>query len=148
MKIRIFLYFFLLVSLPAFGQKINTWEGTYALKAFDENKKLQTMDTLVIRYRTDSGFEAVSVSDPDEEPVSLQPFKYEPDEGADEYEEFGWTQRFLQHEIKCLSAGHFLICKTIRHTTVDFGNGEKINSRKGIFGIRLHFGLFYLDVLE
>ncbi len=86
MKIRIFLYFFLLLSLPAFGQKINTWDGTYALKAFDENKKLQT--------------------------------------------------------------GHFFICKTIPDTTVDFGNGEKINSREGLFGIRLHFGLFYLDVLE
>jgi len=51
MKIRIFLYFFLLLSLPAFGQKINSWEETYALKAFDQNKKLQTMDTLVIEYR-------------------------------------------------------------------------------------------------
>ncbi len=51
MKIRIFLYFFLLLSLPAFGQKIDSWEGIYALKAFDQNKKLVTMDTLVIEYR-------------------------------------------------------------------------------------------------
>ena len=76
--------------------------------------------------------------------VIARRFLFDTEDEENEYEEFGWTELYLKEEMKCLDAGHFFICQTKPNSTVKIED-ESFFTKTGIFGIRLHYGLFELE---
>jgi len=159
MKISTLNIFFLIVVVigcihETSAQEIDIWAGTYILKFPDS----ETIDSIKIektndlnkedvagKYQSDlNRWELSSKSDNYEDKVIARRFLFDIEDDRNEYEEFGWTEMHSKGEMNCLDAGHFFICSTKSNSTVSIGK-ESFFSKTGLFGIRLHYGLFELE---
>jgi len=155
--------FFLVVIVVAgfsgelYAQEIDIWSGTYIFhypdsEAVDSIKieKINDLhiDDVAARYESDlSRWEISSKSDNYEDKVIVRRFLCDIENDENEYEEFGWTALHLKGEMNCLDAGHFFICSTTPNSTIMIGE-ESFFTKTGIFGIRLHYGLFELEKVD
>lgn len=161
----------LCVATSAFCQVSETilsdaWSGTYHIKmhteaAFETINRPELIiertadanaEDLVSKYREDlvrwhmypeknTKNETIDSNDS----ITLRRFLMNDDKN--EYEEFGWTALHKTKKMKCLDAGHLFICKTTKDSTVNIGE-ESFITTTGLFGIRLHSGLFDLKKVE
>lgn len=99
------------------------------------------------RYKSDLKRWVISTEGTEDE-VVIRRFLFDLEEERNEYEQFGWSALHEDGKMECLDAGHFFICKTTPNTTVNFGDDEAAFTESGIFGIRLHLGLFELYEVE
>ncbi|MFV0541491.1 MAG: phosphate ABC transporter permease [Aestuariibaculum sp.] len=143
------------ISNQLYSQNTDIWSGNYILKSMDLTPidtikivKIQDVnkDDVASRYESDLNRWAIlSKADNYEDKIKARRFLYDLSEDENEYEQFGWTQMYLKGEIKCLDAGHLFICQTQPNTTVKFSKDESFFTKTGIFGVRLHYGLFIME---
>ena len=111
----------------------------------DKNEK-----DVAARYRTDLARWQMSSPFLDEkEAASLQRFLF--DDKSVEYQQFGWTQLFLNNKMECMECmdgRHFFVCKTEPGSTVRFYEDESYTTKTGIFGILRRYGVFELEKLK
>lgn len=134
------------------------WSGAYAISYQPKDSKVTiAIDTLIIapsrtltadevpsRFESDlKRWSIRSINNLNEE-KKIRRFLF--DSENNEYEQFGWTDLHKQNKIECIDAGHFFICYSSLKGEIKIGN-ESIFTETGIFGIRLHFGLFHLKKL-
>lgn len=144
----------LIFSTFFYAQKKDIWSGEYLLKS----SEMEILDTIKIEKTADANpkdlvpreqldlnrWQLSSISDNYADKIKLKNFLDDPKD-KDEYEEFGWTELHLQDLMHCVDAGHLFICQTKPKSTVKFSKEEEFYSETGLFGIRLHFGLFNLE---
>ena len=99
-------------------------------------------EELVERYQSDLARWTIADVQTPTKTVSLRRFLVE------EYDEFDWTALHAAGLIECLDASHLFVCKTTPGTTVKIGRDgprqESLLASTGVFGIRLHAGVFEL----
>ncbi|MFD2562892.1 phosphate ABC transporter permease [Aquimarina rubra] len=140
-----------------YSQNMDTWSGNFILKS----SKSETIDSIRIRRTSDvnkddvagrfesdvSRWKITSKNDNYQNEVIARRFLFDIENDENEYEQFDWTEMYLKREIECLDAGHFFICQTKPNSNVKIEN-ESFFTKTGIFGIRLHYGLFELEKYE
>lgn len=144
-------------AMKTFAQKEDIWSDYYKLSS----SKSTTIDTLKItktkdanknkvasKYETDlERWHISSKNDNHDNKIEARRFLYDKQTEENEYEQFGWTDLYENEEMKCLDAGHIFICKTTPNSEVIIDN-ESFFTKTGIFGIRIHYGLFMLERIE
>jgi len=151
--------FFLIIALigisnKTYAQKEDVWSGNYIIKS----PKSKAIDTIKIQKTADinkedvaSRFESdlsrwiiASKNENYENEIIARRFLFDLENDENEYEQFGWIELYLKGEMKCIDAGHLFICKTKPNSVVKYGD-ESFFTKTGLFGIRLHYGLFELE---
>lgn len=137
------------------------WSGRYRLEIKNGDSVIDQLPIYVVirqiedihpedvtyKYRSDLKRWVIMTEGTDDE-VIIRRFLFDHEEEENGYEEFGWTKLHEDGKMECIDAGHFFICKTTPNTTVNFGDDETAFTESGIFGIRLHLGLFELYSVE
>lgn len=140
---------FLGVTDRLYSQELDIWSGNYILRSPDA----EVLDTICIEMVTgdkekDKGelihWQILSLMPDNKDSVRARAFVFNDTDGRNEYEEFGWTELYLKNEMSCLDMGHIFICQTKPNSTVNIDK-ESFFTKTGIFGIRLHYGLFSLE---
>lgn len=140
------------------AQNLDLWSGTYFLKDAD----LIVMDTIKIaktnelireklpdRLQIDlKRWNISSQRDHHKDMIEARNFIFQDADHRNEYEEFGWKEMHQKGEMHCLDAGHLFLCQTKPESKVFIGKDESFYSESGIFGIRLHYGLFKLEKIK
>lgn len=151
MIIRLLLFFILIFSF-GFSQKHNAdiWSGNYAV--YPDNDGI-AQDTLHIsrdkdlkatevagQYQADlARWKVTSIRDSKKDDTSVRRFLY--NDNKDEYKEFGWTALHNSGKMNCIDGNHFFMCQTEPNSTIKLRNGESFETKTGVFGIWLHYGL-------
>lgn len=159
MKTNLLKTIFLIITLfglsnEAYSQNIDVWSGNYILRT-SESKLIDSIrikkandvnkDDVASRFESDlSRWIIASKNDNYEDEIIARRFLFDTENGENEYEEFGWTDMYLKEEIVCIDTGHFFICKTKPNSNVNIKN-ESFFTKTGLFGLRLHYGLFELE---
>ncbi|MDO6759911.1 phosphate ABC transporter permease [Tamlana sp. 2_MG-2023] len=133
------------------------WSGNYVLKsskaeAIDSIRirkaKDANKDDLASRFESDlSRWKIASKNDNYEDELIARRFLFDIESYRNEYEQFGWTTMHSKGEIECIDAGHFFMCQTTPNSQVKIDD-EAFFTKTGVFGIRLHYGLFELEKYE
>lgn len=154
-------FFFVIIAIgflnKTYSQEVDIWSGNYVVRS-SESVPMDTMriqktsdinkEDVASRYESDlSRWEISSKSDSYEDKVLVRRFLFDLEDDENEYEEFGWTELHLNKEMNCLDAGHFFICRTKPNSEIAIGD-EFFFTETGLFGIRLHYGLFELEKLD
>ncbi|WP_299242899.1 phosphate ABC transporter permease [uncultured Aquimarina sp.] len=159
MKTNLINTLFLTITLfglynTVYSQNTDTWSGNFILKS----SKSEIIDSIRIRRTNDvnkddiaSRFESdlsrwkiTSKNDNYQNEIIARRFLFDIENGENEYEQFDWIEMYLKREIECIDAGHFFICQTKPNNTIKIAN-ESFFTKTGIFGIRLHYGVFELE---
>lgn len=151
----------LLSLLTSFANaQTDIWSGSYAV--FPDKDATEAIDTMIIEAapdlkpedvaaRYESDLKRWTVSSKIEKPDDfefIRWFLFNPEEGNDEYAQFGWTELHKSGKMNCADGGHFFICQTTPNTTVTFSSEESVLTKTGIFGIWLHYGYVVLQKLN
>lgn len=137
------------------AQEPDMWSGNFIVKS----SASIPVDTIIIQKITDANKEGVasevesglqgwmlsSKQDNYEDKIIARPFLFDEQNDKNEYEQFGWTELYLKGEMSCIDAGHLFICQTKQNSQVQLGDDASFFTKTGIFGIRLHYGLFELE---
>ncbi len=150
---------FLIITLTgfsnkAYSQETDVWSGNFILKLpksklIDSIKIEKIIDAnkedLASKFEFDlSRWKITSKNGNYENKIIARRFLFDVKNNENEYEQFGWTELYLKGKIKCINAGHFFICQTKSNSKVKIKN-ESFFTKTGLFGIRLHYGLFELE---
>lgn len=146
-----------MLSLNTWAQETDIWSGTYVLKTQQgqivdtlkiEKTKSLTKDKVAGFFEHDlERWTIASAQDKFEEKINARRFIFNPDEGDNEYEDFGWTEMHRKQEINCMDVGQIFICRSTPNTNIHIGE-ESFYTSTGIFGIKLHYGLFLMEQVE
>lgn len=156
--------FLILVWSCNFAQSkkdFSAWQGSYILtKTIKGNDQPVIIDTIIIAKAPDANKDKLAfkqgldtrrlyiISQKSSDTVLGKPFLYRPDEGYNEYEEFGWTKMYLQDKLAAIDGGHFFICSTVPGTTIPLGGKEKFYTKTGMFMVMLHYGVIELNKIK
>ena len=164
MKNILILLFLLIGFNSATAQEkdqLDIWTGKYLVLA-KSNGSLKVIDTLMIERIADvapkkfthadkSGLARWTITSSQEknkEKNIVRRFVFDPNDGRDEYQQFGWTDLHKADAMNCIDGGHFFICQTIANSDVTFGQDEQYLTNTGIFGIWLHYGVVELKKVK
>ncbi|MEM8764271.1 MAG: hypothetical protein AAGD88_10695 [Bacteroidota bacterium] len=140
-----------------YTQKKDIWSGNYVLRSSEG----APIDTLMIKNAADlsrmtmpssqalsPGYWRISSQrDHHKEEIAAIPFLFKIENNENDYEQFGWTVLHVEGKMDCIDAGHLFICKTEKNSQITIQE-ETFFTTTGIFGIRLHYGLFELKRLN
>jgi len=155
LKILLLLLVLVGLSCKTFAQETDVWSGDYLLKSSKavvlDSMQIKKADDarpedLASKYHTDlNRWMLISKS---QDTIKARRFLYNIEKKQNEYEQFGWTDLYVKGNMKCLDAKHFFICQTRPNTKVTLSDEESFFTETGLFGIRLHYGLFNLEKLD
>lgn len=142
------------LSNKIYSQKADIWSGNFIIKSsnskpIDSIKIRKAMDAnkddVARKYESDlSRWKITSQNNNHEDEIIVRRFLFDIENQNNEYEQFGWTEMYLKGEIKCIDTGVFFVCQTKPNSKVKT-NDDSFFTKTGIFGIRLHYGLFELE---
>ena len=146
---------FLLIAITTYSQDKDIWSGEYILKSIEsiptdtiKIKKIPNLSKEDVAGRFESDLKRWEIySENDDDKVSLRRFLFDQQDDENEYEEFGWTALHVKGKMECIDAGHFFICQTTPNSQVTIDD-YSFFTETGVFGIRLHYGLFQLEKLK
>lgn len=155
-KILLAIFLIGIVKLT-YSQSTDIWSGNYIIKSTAST----IMDTIQIKKTADADKNEVAgkylsnlsrwvitaKEDDSKTKMIAREFLYDIENNRDEYKQFGWADLYKKEQITCLSVGHFIICKTTPNNTILIDN-QSFFTKTGLFGIRLHYGLFELEKYE
>lgn len=136
------------------------WSGHYLLKPYGDSK-LDDFDSKKIiiqktsdavpedlpsKYKTE--VERWLIRDAENQNESAEARKFLFNDEYDEYTEFGWSELHKKGCMECIYADHFFLCQTQPNTKIRFSSEESFESKTGIFGVMLHYGLFEMEKIK